>query len=129
MHWGQRRVSCYTGHTAPLHSLSKFSVSVFSISKVIHLPTQQKGRMVVFKDDEPLVEVLRACLAQGAPHKAVCCLPQLKTCGKAATESTDSVSQKRLAKHGLQSLCTFGMAVAGWDQLDAWKAHPHSIQL
>lgn len=88
-------------------------VSVFSIGKVIHLPTQQKGRMVVFKDHEHLAEVLRVCLAQGAPRKAVCCLPQLKTCGKAATESTDSVSQKRLAKHGLQSLCTFGMAVAG----------------
>lgn len=103
MHWGQRRVSCYTGHTAPLHSLSKFSVSVFSISKVIHLPTQQKGRMVVFKDDEPLVEVLRACLAQGAPHKAVCCLPQLKTVGKqpqrAPTVSHRSALQSTVCSH------------------------------
>ncbi|TRZ26268.1 hypothetical protein HGM15179_000880 [Zosterops borbonicus] len=54
-------------------------------SKVMHLPTQQKGRMVVFKYDEHLVELLRACLAQGAAHKAACCLPQLKTCGEAAT--------------------------------------------
>lgn len=60
VHWGQRTMSCYTGHIVPLHSLSKFSISLFSTGKVMHFPTQQKGKMVVFKDHEHLVEVLRA---------------------------------------------------------------------
>lgn len=93
MHWGQRRVSSYTGHIALLHSLSKFRISVFSPSKVMHLPTQQKGRMVVFQDDEHLVEVLRACLVQGSPHKAVCCLPQLRTCREALAVAHRSALQ------------------------------------
>lgn len=72
------------GHTVPLHLPSEFSVSVFATSKVMQLPVQQESRMVVSKDHEHLVGVLRPRLAQGATHKAVS-LPWLKTCvGKQA---------------------------------------------
>ena len=67
-----------TGHAAPLHLPSKFSISVFATSKVVQLPTQRESRTVVSKDNEHLVGVLRARLAQGATHKTVS-LPRLKT--------------------------------------------------
>lgn len=60
-----------TGHTVPLHLPSKFSLSVFATSKVIPLPTQRESRAVVSKDDEHLVGLPRAHLAQGAAQKAV----------------------------------------------------------